>query len=157
MPDAALAWSDKYRTPDTEALVAPLSETGSALFGTARDHLRETLECTETLDWHGIPWRWSFRLDHGTGKNAETLAFLVPDPEKPLLVTPLPVTFLGGLRPRELSKAGRDLILNAPEIDGTYWVEWELTTKTGLAETLGLLDKRVAAITGEPTAQPARR
>ena len=95
----------------------------------------------ETIEWRGVPWRWSFvyRIE---GDWERPWAYLVPQPGKPILAIPLSATMAGSATVRKLSRGLRDAILFSTQVAGVSWPQWELTSRPQLEEILGLARKK---------------
>jgi hypothetical protein len=128
------AWEDKYRTPSVSELVVGLDAQHAQLFRAAREALGQM--APERLSWLGIPWRWS--LVYGVPRSPRPLAYLVPQPSRPLVIVPLGSEIEADVLDRKLSKPARDAIMHAPVVGEVRWTQWDLSSKAQLEEVLGL-------------------
>ena len=135
-------WEDRFRTPAVEELREGLGGDHTPLFDHVRERLR-TQGLDESLAWNGVPWRWSlvYRAD------AATIAYLVPQPGKPMIALVLPAAQLASLPVRKMSRTVRDGIIFSARVGGMHWPTWEITSKTLADEVVGLLRSRAAGVT----------
>jgi len=119
----------------------PLSEWIEAV----RTGLTELSGVRESIVWQGVPWRWTFIYRH-EADSQRGLAYLIPQPEKPLLAIPLPAEVVAALQPRKLSRSIRDVIVHAPSVAGLRWATWEIQSESQVEELLSLVTARHAAI-----------
>lgn len=136
-------WLDRFRRPTDEDLIAGLEAQGATLFKSARKSLQAIEGAEEVLDWHGIPWRWSFAYWVGAkparNNGQAPLAYLIPDPETPRLGLPLSGEIIASVKPRSLSKPIREGLVYSTRVGQVYWTCWDLQSKTGLADVLELV------------------
>lgn len=131
---------DRFRTPGADELISGLSETDQAIFRDVREQLLTLEDISESILWHGLPWRWAFAYRTGGQSEAEpATAYLVPNPELPQLGLPLSVGFVAGLKPRRLSRPSRERLVHATRVAGLLWTEWDLTSRAPLTEAIELL------------------
>lgn len=131
------AWDNRFTTPDAPTLLSQIAEPCRDAFDTARARLDALEGATSTVRWLGVPWRWTlvYRVE------GEDLAYLVPDPQRPVLAIPLPASWLDGPEAKRLSRPVRDGLARARVVGQTAWAEWELSSVT-LATDLGRLLSR---------------
>jgi hypothetical protein len=143
---ARAPWEDKFTTPTWGVLREAFAKPVVPVLEHVRERLSALPGVRETLGWHGIPWRWSLR--YGVEGDGIAMAFLVPNPAKPLLAVPMTLTQIDRLPQRRLPRHIRDAILHAVEIDGVRWPAWEITSKTQADEVMALVTLRVPALAG---------
>ncbi|MDX2016869.1 MAG: hypothetical protein SFY95_04415 [Planctomycetota bacterium] len=141
---ARAPWEDKFTTPTWTVLREAFPKPVAPVLEHVRDRLSAVPGVRETLGWHGIPWRWS--LKYAVEGDAVPMAFLVPNPAKPLLAVPMTVGQIDRLPQRRLPRHIRDAILHSVEIDGVRWPAWEITSKAGADEVLMLVALRAPAL-----------
>ncbi|MBL8876648.1 MAG: hypothetical protein JNM86_12710 [Phycisphaerae bacterium] len=131
---ARLAWSDRFRKPNAELLISEIAKSLQPAAGLLREQLLAMEGASEEISWQGVPWRWSvlFRHEAIAGR---AWAYLVPQPQAPLLVIPLTADAIAALPMRKLLKPVRDAITHAKQVDGIRWAQWEVQSKSQ-AETL---------------------
>jgi hypothetical protein len=134
-------WLHRYRAPAAADLVADLDPASADHFRHLRSALTIQGDVRETLAWHGIPWRWSFRY---TPAAADVpIAYLIPQPDRPSLILPLPEDFLADSPDLKLSRHNREAITLTPAVGGIRWTHWHLTSRT-LADELLILVRNCA-------------
>jgi hypothetical protein len=140
-----LAWEDRFRTPSLSDLRGHYNKQQSALLDAARDRLLEFPGISEELTWQGLPWRWTLTY-RCAAEPARVWAYLVPDPERPVLSMPLTSSTISALPMHRLKKHVKDGVTQSRLVNGVFWATWELTSKPQLAEVLELVDKKHALI-----------
>jgi hypothetical protein len=80
------------------------------------------------------PWGWSLALGQESGS-----AFLVPDPERPVLATRLPASFLDQESFAEMPRPAREAVLAASIVGEAVWVEWALGSAEVVDSVLPLI------------------
>lgn len=141
-PKPRIAWEDRFGAPDASELLDALARPHTVLVEQARDGLRALGEVTESVVWHGIPWRWTFAF---ADEPERPWAYLVPQPGRPLLSIPLTAEVVTALPMKRLSKAVRDAIAGATLVGGVYWPQWPLTSRAQVEE-LVLIARRRAEV-----------
>lgn len=137
------AWSDRFRKPTILDLEENLPAPDRALFIRARAGFGKMTGVCESVEWAGIPMRWSFvyRIDG----QERALAYLVPDPAKVTLVLPLTASRVKTILARPASKAIHKGIIHAPVVDGVRWAQWDLTSLAQVKELSRLVPRKGAA------------
>lgn len=100
----------------------------------------------ESLDWMGIPWRWTFvyrRLE------VRSDSYLVPLPTGPRWVLTVPVELVEHLPLKHLPRPVREGLLGATRVGGHLWPHWDVVTKGQVPEIAQLVD---AILAHEPLA-----
>lgn len=137
-----LSWEDKFRRPAAAELFAHYSSKQLASVAeTARNRLLEFTEVRESIQWQGMPWRWTFTFTCELDPT-RAWAYLVPDPVKLQLCIPLTTQMVQCLPMRRLKKVVRDGIVYSKFVAGTYWPCWEIPTKSSLDELLDLAARK---------------
>lgn len=126
------SWSDRFREPTILDLQAELCERHRALFIEARDGFGLVEGVCESVEWAGIPMRWSivYRIDG----QERAVAYLVPDPAKLALVLPLTAVRVESILAGRISRIVRQSIVHASTVDGVRWVQWFLTSSVQVKE-----------------------
>ena len=68
------------------------------------------------------------------------VAYLIPDPVKPRVCLAMPDAALASLDVRKLAKSVREVVSNAPSVDGVRWSNWEITSKAQIDEVFVLVE-----------------
>lgn len=144
-------WSDRFSRPDAEVLASGFPKLAQGAFDLARARLRGLEDVREEVQWRGV-WHWCFAYITDDGE--PSVAFLVPDPERPRLCLPFPDSMIRELPARKLARVVRDVLAHAPAVDGVRWPMWDLSTKTETEDLLTLLNfRRAPARTGRAGAE----
>lgn len=134
------AWEDKYRKPDTSDLLDQVAKALAPALEFARGRLNGLAGVTESLEWQGFPWRWSLVYRRARGAPGErALAYVVPQPSRPLLVVPVPVEAIEKMEGRRIARPVRDLVHLSPAVGQIRWAQFELSSKTHADEVLDLV------------------
>jgi hypothetical protein len=144
---ATQPWQNRYRTPAPADLIASLESAAAELFLHVRSGLTIQAELRETLAWHGIPWRWSFR--YTCASVALPVAYLVPQPDRAFLVLPLPAEGDPEAVDHKCSRHVRDAIALTPAVGGVRWTHWPLCSRLQSDELISLacrIAKRAAIL-----------
>ncbi|MFG0327410.1 MAG: hypothetical protein ACF8SC_09130 [Phycisphaerales bacterium JB037] len=146
--DIPNAWSCKFQTPTIDLLLADLPKTDRPAFDLAREALAEIDTARETLEWHGIPWRWALR--YTTRGSADPFAYLVPDPAAPLLCLPVPGELLRDTEVAKLARTVREGVASGTRVGELVWCHWQLVAKSLVPDLVGFaracLDARATAV-----------
>lgn len=134
-------WRDRFTIPTLTQLRAQLIDPAAALFDEVRTGLTTAPNIRESLLWHGIPWRWTLTYTSREAENAPW-AYLIPDPASTQLAIALTCPTLENIQIRKLSKPTREGLLQAPNVDGVIWAQWELNAGQNAEELLELAHKQ---------------
>ena len=131
-----MPWENRFERPTIEALRGPYNKQLGGYHDTARDFLLKFENIEETIDWHGLPWRWSSRFDIVGVTGDRGWVYLVPDPNGPRLSIPLTEEMVEKLPKTRLKKHVREGIDHAKCIGDVRWTDWEITGKAQLDDLL---------------------
>jgi len=135
------AWRDRFRTPTLEELWDGCKKQTSVLLDGVRERLIGHEGVQETVTWQGLPWRWTMVYTLPADPT-RAWAYLVPDPEKPLLAVPFTEEMIQAFPMHRLKKHVRDGVLGGRKVAGVYWATWELTSKSQLTELMDLVERK---------------
>lgn len=132
-------WDDRWAQPELEQLLAPMDEQRRKVVDILISQIGAYPGVHQTLIWHGTAWRWTLQLSlyAEDGKLIDTLAYLVPNPESPVLCVPMKPDALDKLPLKRLNRYIRDGIRVAKHAQDIYWAVW---TPTAVTETEHLMD-----------------
>jgi hypothetical protein len=140
-------WEDRWAKPELEQLLAPLDEQRRKVVDILIDQIKSFDGVELSVIWHGTAWKWTlqFSLYGPDGNLIDTLAYLVPKPEVPVLCVPLRAKTVEKLPLRRLNRYVRDSIRVAKRAVDIYWAVW---TPSAVTETEHLRDlfKRIHKI-----------
>lgn len=132
-------WEDRWVQPELEQLLTPMDEQRRKVVDILIAQIGAYPGVHQTLIWHGTAWRWTlqFSLYAEDGKLIDTLAYLVPNPESPVLCVPMKLDAVNKLPLKRLNRYIRDGIRVAKRAVDIYWATW---TPTAVTETEHLMD-----------------
>ncbi len=137
-------WNDKFHTPTVAQLREAYAKPLIPVFDSAREMLLQLSGVSESVAWHGVPWRWTlvYRC-HGdeTAPVTRAFAYLIPDPTRLQVCVPLGREQIVALPIRRFKKNIRDAIVHARSVAGVSWPSWDAPTRAAL-EDLGDLIRR---------------
>ena len=122
-------WEDRFRKPTVEQLVAELPRSSASALQSLREQLLSVQGCIEEVTWKGVPWRWTIEIKSEQAPE-KVWAYLVPQPEQPLMVLPITRDGLSGISMKKLNKPVRDAIIHAREVEGVRWAQWQIESKS---------------------------
>lgn len=137
--DVKSPWEDRWVQPNLEQLLAPLDEQRRKVVDILIEQIGAFPGVDQKLIWHGTAWRWTlqFSLYGEDGKLIDTLAYLVPNPQTPVICIPLKPQTVEKLPLKRLNRYIRDGIRVAKRAVDIYWAVW---TPTAVTETEHLMD-----------------
>jgi len=132
-------WEDRWAQPELEQLLAPLDEQRRKVVDILIEMIGDYEGVHLSVIWHGTAWKWTlqFSLYGPDGNLIDTLAYLVPKPEAPVLCVPLRPSTVEKLPLKRLNRYIRDGIRVAKRAVDIYWAVW---TPTAVTETDHLRD-----------------
>lgn len=142
------AWNDRFRKPTAEVLLSLVPKAlAPAVMRLRSEALREG-GVSEEVGWQGVPWHWTIAFHH-EAMASRPWFYIVPKPEKPLLVVPFTREAIASLPLRRLLKPVREAIMHAREVDGVRWVQWGIESKAQAETLLKLAKAQLAVATGD--------
>jgi hypothetical protein len=134
------AWEDKYRKPSAPGLIGEVAKPLQTVLEFARERLARLDGVSESLEWQGFPWRWSLVFRRARGAPGErALAYLVPQPSRPLLVVPVPGELIERMERKRIARPVRDLVHLSPAVGPVRWCQFELSSRTFADEVMELV------------------
>lgn len=135
------AWENEFREPDLDTLRGMYEDAPLFLFDSLHSAALGYEGVSAELVWEGIPWRWCLRFAHPADEGV--FAYLVPDPEGPLLCLPLSTECVDSIPLHRLKRYARDAIVKADKVESNRWVTWKVSAKTELEELLDMFKRKV--------------
>ena len=139
-------WLDKFAHPTIEQLLDALQAESKPHFLAVLAHIKTNAKLNESLEWTGLPWRWSL-LYRPKGRKAgrEILVYLIPDPQGPSAVFRMEQTQIENLPIKKLSRFLREGIGSCRLVAGVCWPQWTISSQSqaeDLIHLFGLLRKK---------------
>jgi hypothetical protein len=128
------AWEDRFRVPKPEELLDGLPVRARANFKSLRDELAAGTGAREYIQWLG-PWGWAF-VYRTPDCNGVAKAYLVPDPHRPRVCVPADERAIAGADDKSISKAAREVLAAAPQVDGVRWATWEVESRDAAKDAM---------------------
>jgi hypothetical protein len=126
-----LAWNDRWSQPTLAQLVDPLKSHHRRVFDSLLQQFNDLPSVNQSIIWYGPAWKWTihYTLALRPAKGAksvepETLAYLVPRLEAPLVCVPLGDAVIDQLPMARFSKFIREGIKMAKCAVAIHWACW---------------------------------
>ena len=139
-------WADQFRTPTEDELLGGVSEDLRAGVECLRGRLMGLDGTTVSVEWVGIPWRWS--LVFRARGIERVLGYVIPCPDRPIFVMPLTSRDLAVIVVKRTPKYICDGILRAAEVGRVRWAQWDIAGPNQAQELAQLAERRLALVTG---------
>ncbi len=150
----SLPWHDQYNEPTFDELRGHYQNPQVlALFDAARARFLAFDGITEHISWQGMPWRWTL-LYIKEGDPTTALAYLVPNPERPIVAVPLIADMLRSMPAHRFKKHLKEVLGLANLVDGTYWPAFELAAKSQTEDVLDLVRRKHDFVIGKAKPRP---
>ncbi len=139
MYEVCSPWEDRWSQPQVKQLLDPIEEQRRKVVDILIKKINAYPGVHQTLIWHGSAWKWTLQFSlYGTdGKLIDTLAYLVPNPETPVLCIPLKPATVEKLPLKRLNRYIRDAIRVSKRAVDIHWAVW---TPSAVTETEHLMD-----------------
>ena len=131
-------WTDRFRTPDAQTLLAEVPEPHATPLSVASDWLDRVDGFDCETRWMGVPWRWTLVYQED-GRDA---IYLIPDPAAPRVAMQIGVNSLDEADLKRLSRPVRDGLGRARVVGNAVWAEWDVAGSS-IESTLDELVNRV--------------
>lgn len=135
-------WEDRFSQPTEAEVLAHYPRQLLCCANAARKALQSRLGARESLQWKGIPWRWTFVY---TRPNSAFEAYLVPIPAAPRLVLTVPAGEALPYLDRHTPRTIRDAFVSAVRVGPNLWPGWDLTLRAQVDEIAEFLDRVASA------------
>lgn len=137
---ARTPWMNRFATPDFDGLRGHYHKHLGDLFHHARERIHAFSGMSERLDWLGVSWRWAYVYTHDQAPG-RAWAYLIPNPERPMIAAPMTIEFVRTLPLRRLKKYVRDGLASAKRTGDILWPTWEVMGKGNLDDVMDLLNR----------------
>ncbi len=143
-------WEDRWQQPDPQVLLGALEEHRQKFVTTLMEQIGAYDGLKATLRWHGDSWKWCWQFDLTQGNGEpRPFAYLVPNPQGPLLCITLDDDLVNQLPLRRLSRYIRDGIRQAKAKCAvkTHWATWSPNAMTEVEQLLDLVKRKHRLLT----------
>lgn len=149
------AWSDRWAKPTWEDLLEPQKAQSRKLLQMLTDALDAYPNVQKELTWFGQAWKWTlhYTLHDAKGRRLQTLCYVVPRPEQPLVSVPLTEQVLGRLPMRRLPRQVRDGIRSAKFALSMHWATWTPMLMADVNALLELTKRKHKIVLGSDLAK----
>lgn len=147
-----LPWEDRWNEPTLEQLLKVQKDQHRKPLTTVIEQVAELEGVEQNLIWYGPAWKWTieFRLPEVVRNGeAEVLAYVVPNPETPLVSVPLRDETVDALPIRRLNKYIRDGVKSAKQAVELHWAVWTPSAQTDAEHLIDLIKRKHKLVTGE--------
>ena len=138
-------WNNKFHAPSVAQLREGYAKPVMPVFDAAREMLLELKGVSESISWHGVPWRWTlvYRCE-GDDASPVTRAFayVISDPHRLQVCVPLGREQIAALPMRRFKKGIRDAIVHARSVAGISWPSWDVPTRVALEDVADLVRRK---------------
>ena len=138
-------WLDRFSTPTIQSLLEQYEGSASSLAENALAGLTEIMESPPSIEWKGLPWRWTCVYRAASG--AEPSVYLVATPDWPSIALPVPQEFAREMLSKRGSKYPKETLLHSCQVGQIRWAEWSIQGRAQLSDVLGLA---ATIINGQP-------
>lgn len=140
------AWEDKFRQPTYDEMIEHYPKPMLSLLEDARERLNKMDGMVETIEWNGLPLRWSltFRLP---GDPTRAFAYLAPDPLGVRVQMVFTGAMLQAMPLHRFKRHLKDVFANSQDVGGMFWTDFVITAKPVLDDVLDVARRKHALIT----------
>jgi hypothetical protein len=141
---ARLAWEDRWSQPTVDQLLDPLNPPHKRVFTQLMEHLESLDRVQKTILWYGDAWKWTlqYNLLDAKGHRLDTVAYLVPKADGPLICVPFADDQIERLPMRRLPKIVREGIRAAKCALSTHWATWQPSQASEAVQLTELVKRR---------------
>ena len=132
-------WEDRFSQPTETEVLSHYTRQLRGCAESVRAVMAARAEIRESLEWMGVPWRWTF-VYRREGLASRSDAYLVPFPAGPRWVLAVPTEIAAHLPLRALPRIVRDAFASATRVGSQVWPQWDIQTKAQVQEVAGVLD-----------------
>lgn len=144
-PPTHTPWIDRFNTPTIQSLLEQYEGSASSLAENALAGLTEIMECPPSVEWKGLPWRWT--CVYRASSDVEPSVYLVATPDWPSIALPVPQEFVAEMLAKRGSKYLKETLMHSCQVGQIRWAEWSIQGKAQLSDVLGLAS---TIINGQP-------
>lgn len=147
-------WQDRWNKPTVEQLLEPIKETHRKAIDNIMAAVEEYEGITRDVVWSGEGWQWTveYLLDghHTSGpESPDAMAYLIPDPELPILAIPLKDEHIEQIPLRRVNRFIRDQLRSAKCPVELHWCKWTPSAQTEVDHIMDLFKRKWKIMTGK--------
>ncbi|MGB0768651.1 MAG: hypothetical protein ACPGYV_13200 [Phycisphaeraceae bacterium] len=153
---ARLPWQDRWNEPTLEQLLDPIKakEAHSKALGNIMAIIEDYEGIQRRIVWLGEGWQWCIEYvlegTHDTGaQNPDAMAYVIPDPEQPILCIPLHDSQIEQIPLRRVNRFIRDQIRSAKCSVEIHWCKWSPSAQTEVEHLQDLVKRKWKLLTGK--------
>jgi len=149
------AWEDRWSEPTAETLLASLKDPVQNAMQWLLEQTHQLAGIEQQVRWYGTAWKWTIELTFtdAEGEDLGVLAYIVPNPELPVVSIPLTQAVVDELPMRRLNKYIREGIRSAKCAVELHWANWTPTSKSDAEHLHDLLKRKHRMRRGETSQQ----
>lgn len=151
-----LPWQDRWNEPTLEQLLDPIKpkEAHYKALTNVMAGIEEYEGVERRIIWSGQGWQWCIEYvlegQHDTGPdNPDAMAYVIPDPEQPILVIPLRDEHIEQVPLRRVNRFIRDQIRSAKCSVQIHWCRWSPSAQTEVDHLMDLVKRKWKMLTGK--------
>ena len=151
-----LPWQDRWNEPTLEQLLDPIKEKEA--HSKALNNVMAGIEAYEGIErrivWMGQGWQWCIEyclegLHESGPDNPDAMAYVIPDPEQPMLVIPLHDKQIEQIPLRRVNRFIRDQVRSAKCSVEIHWCKWSPSAQTEVDHLMDLVKRKWKLLTGK--------
>jgi len=137
----SVAWEDKFRQPTYEEMIEHYPKPMLGLLEDARERLVKLESMIETIEWNGLPLRWSltYRMP---GDPTRAFAYISPDPLGVRIDMPFTGDMLTTMPLHRFKRHLKDVFANSQDVGGMFWTDFVVTAKPVLDDVLDVARRK---------------
>ncbi len=147
----ALPWQERWTEPTLEGLLAPIDPQHRQVFEALMAELEKYEDVSYSFKWYGPSWNWTleYAFVDAKGKTIETLGYLVPRIELPVVCVILTDAQIDGLPIRRLNRMIREGIRSAQCAVQVHWCKWTPHNHSEIGHLVDLIKRKRKMVTGK--------
>lgn len=148
-------WEDRWSEPTADQLLETLKEHHRKPIEWLMEQVHTLDGIEQQLRWYGKAWKWTIELTFrdADGNDLGVLAYIVPNPETPVVSVPLQHETYNELPMRRLNKYIREGVRSAKCAVELYWAGWTPTSKSDAEHLFDLIKRKHRMRRGETSQQ----
>lgn len=143
------AWDDRWSQPTVKDLLSPHSDQHRKVIESLMEVAEELPDVQKSLIWYGAAWKWTVQyvIRDAKGRDLDTLCYIVPRVDAPMLCVPLTDAQIARLPMKRLPKLVRDGVRGAKCAVSMHWATWTPTLQAEVTQLVELLRRKHKLLT----------